>query len=57
MACKVSGFKSYRPIVGPIATQGSCTVAETKSQGTHACHSSDVCGQSTNSIFIDTCYQ
>ena len=26
MACKQSGFKSYRPLVGPIETQGSCTV-------------------------------
>ena len=26
-------FKSYRPVVGPIEMQGSCTAAETKSQG------------------------
>ena len=25
MACKKSGFKSYRSLVGPIETQGSCT--------------------------------
>ena len=42
-----SGFKSYRPLVGPTAAQGPCTVAETKSQGAHACYSSDVCGHST----------
>jgi len=47
MACKKSGFKSYRPLVGPIETQGSCTAAATKSQGAHACYSSDVCGNST----------
>ena len=35
--CKKSGFKSYRPLVGPIATHGSCTAAVTKSQGVHAC--------------------
>ena len=40
-------FKSYRPLVGPIETQGSCTAAATKSQGAHACYSSDVCGHST----------
>ena len=28
-------------------TQGSCTVAATKSQGTQPCYSSDVCGHST----------
>ena len=47
MACKKSGFKSYRPLVGPIETQGSCTAAATKSQGAHACYSSDECGHST----------
>ena len=25
MACKMSGFKSYRPLVGSIETQGSST--------------------------------
>ena len=42
-----SGFKSYRPLVGPIETLGSCTAAATKSQGVHACYSSDVRGNST----------
>ena len=27
-----SGFKSYRQLVGPIETQGSCTAVTTKSQ-------------------------
>ena len=31
VACKKSGFKSYRPLVGPIAKQGSCTITATKS--------------------------
>ena len=35
-ACTTSGFKSYRPLVGPIETQGSCITAATKSQGAHA---------------------
>ena len=30
--------------------QGSCTTAATKSQGAHACYSSDVCGHSTQDI-------
>jgi len=47
MACQNSGFKSYRLLVGPIETQGSCIAAATKSQGTHACYLSDVCGHST----------
>ena len=47
MACKKSGFKSYRPRVGPIETHGSCTAAATKSQEAHACYSSNVCGHST----------
>ena len=38
---KRSGFKSYRPLVGPIKTQDSCTVAATESQEAHACYSSD----------------
>jgi len=42
-----SGFKSYRPRVGPIEMHGSCTAAATKSQGAHACYSSDVCGHFT----------
>jgi len=42
-----SGFKSYRALVGPIKTQGLCTAAATKSQGAHACYSSNVCGPST----------
>jgi len=33
--------------VGPIETQGSCTVTATKSQGAHACCLSDVCGYNT----------
>ena len=36
-----SGFKSYRPFVGPIETQVSCTATATKSQGAHACYSSE----------------
>ena len=36
-----------RPLVRPLETQGSCTTAATKSQGTEACYSSDVCGHST----------
>ena len=47
MACKKSGFKSYRSLVGPIETQGLCTASATKSQEAHACYSSDVCGDST----------
>jgi len=38
MACKKSGFKSYRPLVGPIETQGLCTASATKPQGAHACY-------------------
>jgi len=38
---------SYRPLVGPTETQGSCTAAATKSQGAHVCYSSDVRGNST----------
>ena len=30
MAGEKSGFKSYRPLVGPIETQGSCTSVATK---------------------------
>ena len=44
---KKSGFKSHRPLVGPIETQGSCTAAETKSPAAHACYSPDMCGHST----------
>ena len=33
--------------LNPIETQGQCTVAATKSQGAHACYSSDVKGHST----------
>ena len=47
MACKQFVFKSYRPHVGPIETQGSCTAAVTKSYGAHACYSSDVCDHAT----------
>ena len=47
MAHKQSGFKSYRPLVGPIETQGSCTTAATKSRGAQACYISEVCGHST----------
>ena len=47
MAHKQSGLNSYRPLVGPIETQGSCTTTATKSQGAHACYISDVCGHST----------
>ena len=42
-----SGLKSYRRLVGPIETQGSCTAAATKYQGTQVCYSSNVCGHST----------
>ena len=42
-----SGFKSYRPLVGPIETQGSCTSVATKSRGAHVCYSSYICGHST----------
>ena len=35
------------PLIGPIETQGSCTVAATKSQGAIPCYSSYVCGHST----------
>ena len=44
MACEKSGFKSDRPLVGPIETQCSCRTAATKSQGAHVCYSSDTCG-------------
>ena len=44
LRCKKSEFETYRPLVGPIETQGSCTAAATKSQGAHACYSSDVSG-------------
>ena len=47
MACKQFVFKSYRPHVGPIETQGSCTATTTKSYGAHACYLSDVCDHST----------
>ena len=47
MACKKSGFKCYRPLVGPIEMQSLCTAAATKSQGAYVCFSSDVCGHST----------
>ena len=47
MACKTSEFKSYWPLVGPTDMQGLCTAPTTKSQGAHACYSSDVCGHST----------
>ena len=53
MACKKSGFKSYRPLIGPIETQCSCTAAVTKSQGAHARYSSDMCGLSTT-VFSQT---
>ena len=56
-ACKHSDglnkYKSYGPLVGPIETQGSCTAAATKSQGVHACFSSDVCGHSTT-VYLQT---
>ena len=42
-----SEFKFRQPLVGPIETQGSCTVPATKSQGAHARYSSHVCGYST----------
>ena len=32
MACEKSELKAYRPLVGSIETQGSCTDAATKSQ-------------------------
>ena len=44
---KLKWFKSYRPLVGPIDTHGSCTAAETKSEGAHSCYSSAMCGHST----------
>ena len=47
MACKRSGFKSNRPLNGPIETQGSWITAATKSQGAYSCYLSDVCGHST----------
>ena len=47
MACKKSGFKSDRARVEPIEAHGACPTAATKSQGTHACYSSDVGGHST----------
>jgi len=47
LRCKKSGFKSYQPLVGPNEMQVLCTAAATKSQGAHACCSSDVCCQST----------
>ena len=47
MAGEKSGFKSYRPIVGPIETQGLCASVATKSRGAHACYSSYVRGNST----------
>ena len=34
--CKKSGCKSYRPLYGPIETQGSCVAAATKYKGAHA---------------------
>jgi len=49
---------SYRPLVGPTETQGSCTAATTKSQEAHVCYSSEWCVRPFhNSIFIDTFYQ
>ena len=51
--CKISdglqksGFKLYGPLVGPIETQSSCTVAAIQSQGAHAGYTSDGCGHST----------
>ena len=52
MAGEKSGFKSNRPIVGPIETEGSCTSVATKSRGAHACYSSYVCGHSTTVSYI-----
>ena len=48
-----SGCKSYPPLVGPIETQYSCTVAATKSQGARAWYSSDVWGHSTT-VYSET---
>ena len=45
MACKTSGLN-----VGPIETQGMCKAPASKSQGAHACYSSDVCGHSQQYI-------
>ena len=42
-----SGFKSYRPLVVRFETHGSRTASATKSQGAHACCSSDVFSRST----------
>ena len=47
MAYKMSEFKSYWTLAGPIEKQGVCTAAATKSQGAHECYSSDVCGHPT----------
>ena len=55
MACKKSRFKSYRPLVGTIEMQGSCTAAATKSHGAHACYSSNVCGYSTT-VYLYTLF-
>ena len=54
---KSLNFKSYQPLVGPTEMQGSCTAAATKSQGAHACYSSDGKRSFHNSIFIETFYQ
>jgi len=52
MACKISGFKSYRPfVVGPTEMQVSCTGAGTKSQGAHSHVLSNRC-DGHSSIFI-----
>ena len=53
MACRESGLKAYRPLVGPIETQGLCTAAATKYHGAHACYLSDVCGHSTT-VYLQT---
>ena len=57
MACKKSGFKSYRPLVGPIEMLGLCTAVATNSQGAYACFFIRHVQPFHNSILIDTFYQ
>mgnify|MGYP000346717233 CR=1 FL=1 len=54
IACTNYGLKSEQARVGHIEAQCACTAAANKSQGAHACYSSDV--PFYNSLFTDTLY-
>ena len=54
MVCTKYGLKSEQARVGQIEAQCACTAAVTKSQGAHACYSSDV--PFYNSFFTDSLY-